>query len=74
MSARQQLAPALYNLASCYYNGEGVKKDKVFAMALYCRALLLGDERAKAVVSQLMGELSEDEQAKAVDMANKLFE
>ena len=73
LAARQKLPPAQYNLASCYYNGEGVKKDKVLALAWYLCAWYCGDERAKVVSGRLMGELSDDENSKAADMAKEFL-
>ena len=42
---------AYYNLAECYYNGNGVKKDKNKAYELYRKAAELGIEEARSIIN-----------------------
>lgn len=42
---------AYYNLAECYYNGYGVKKDKNKAYELYRKAAELGIEKARSIIN-----------------------
>ena len=42
---------AYYNLADCYYNGNGVKKDKNKAYELYKKAAELGIEKATSIIN-----------------------
>lgn len=42
---------AYYNLAKCYYNGNGVEKDKNKAYELYRKAAELGIEEARSIIN-----------------------
>ena len=42
---------AYYNLAKCYYNGNGVEKDKNKAYELYRKAAELGIEEAASIIN-----------------------
>ena len=44
---------ALYDLGSCYENGEGVKRDPVKAVELYRRAASLGSGLARKALQRL---------------------
>ncbi len=45
-AADNDIAEAAFDLAVCYENGQGVKKNKTKAVAMYLRAMRLGDNAA----------------------------
>jgi TPR repeat protein len=57
-AADQGEAGALYNLGTCYYNGEGVPKDFDKALALLKRAADGGHEGAAQAIRQLKAALA----------------
>ena len=52
-SAAQRFPSGLYNLALCYEEGRGVKRDKKKAIEYYSQAAELGDEDAAEKVKKL---------------------
>lgn len=49
-AAEQGLAQAQFNLGVCYYNGEGVARDRTAAKRWLQRAADQGNEKAKEVM------------------------
>lgn len=52
IAVREHHSSALYDLAACYANGEGVAKDANVAFELYLQAALHGDDDAVFKVGQ----------------------
>ncbi|MCC8129693.1 MAG: sel1 repeat family protein, partial [Clostridiales bacterium] len=51
-AAQQGNAPAQYNLGACYYNGEGVARNRTKAKEWFQKAAAQGYEDAKKVLRE----------------------
>ncbi|MCD7802218.1 MAG: SEL1-like repeat protein, partial [Clostridiales bacterium] len=49
-AAQQGIAQAQFNLAACYYNGQGVTRDRAKAKEWFQKAADQGVEQAKAIL------------------------